>query len=122
LARALALAIVVPCVAHAAPSSPAGSPCSSPEGAHAAASAVATPSAAITLDRVIVEATRLRTVPAFDTPASTATVDLSSARSDASADVSEVLRGITGLLARDRQNLAQDTQLSIRGFGARATF
>ena len=122
LARALALAIVVPCVAHAAPSSPAGSPGSSPEGAHAAASAVATPSAAITLDRVIVEATRLRTVPAFDTPASTATVDLSSARSDASADVSEVLRGIPGLLARDRQNLAQDTQLSIRGFGARATF
>ena len=122
LARALALAIVVPCVAPAAPSSPAGSPGSSPEGAHAAASAVATPSAAITLDRVIVEATRLRTVPAFDTPASTATVDLSSARSDASADVSEVLRGIPGLLARDRQNLAQDTQLSIRGFGARATF
>ena len=26
------------------------------------------------------------------------------------------------VLARDRQNLAQDTQLSIRGFGARATF
>lgn len=75
-----------------------------------------------TLDAVVVEATRLRTVPAFDTPASTATIDLDGARSGADGDVSEVLRGIPGLLARDRQNLAQDTQLSIRGFGARATF
>ncbi|MBB6600565.1 TonB-dependent receptor [Luteimonas sp. MC1825] len=107
LARALALALVVPAVAHAAP--PA-----SPRQPEAPAPT--------TLDRVIVEDTRLRTVPAFDTPASTATVDLSGERSDASADVSEVLRGIPGLLARDRQNLAQDTQLSIRGFGARATF
>ena len=75
-----------------------------------------------TLDRVVVEATRLRTVAAFDTPASTATIDLGGERASADADVSEVLRGIPGLLARDRQNLAQDTQLSIRGFGARATF
>src|SRR5690606_29052618 len=74
------------------------------------------------LDAVVVEATRLRTVPAFDTPASTATIDLGGERASADADVSEVLRGIPGLLARDRQNLAQDTQLSIRGFGARATF
>lgn len=75
-----------------------------------------------TLDAVVVEATRLRTVPAFDTPASTATIDLEGERSTADADVSEALRGVPGLLARDRQNLAQDTQLSIRGFGARATF
>ena len=77
---------------------------------------------ATTLDRVVVEATRLRTVPAFDTPASTATLHLDRDSARADADVSEVLRGIPGLLARDRQNLAQDTQLSIRGFGARATF
>jgi iron complex outermembrane receptor protein len=32
------------------------------------------------------------------------------------------LAGVPGLLARDRQNFAQDTQLSIRGFGARSTF
>src|SRR5690606_2930989 len=50
------------------------------------------------------------------------TIDLGGERASADADVSEVLRGIPGLLARDRQNLAQDTQLSIRGFGARATF
>lgn len=77
---------------------------------------------ATTLDAVVVEATRLRTVPAFEIPASTATIDLDGERSNADGDVSEVLRGIPGLLARDRQNLAQDTQLSIRGFGARATF
>ena len=75
-----------------------------------------------TLDTVVVEATRLRTVPAFDTPASTAVIHLDGERATADADVSEALRGIPGLLARDRQNLAQDTQLSIRGFGARATF
>ena len=33
-----------------------------------------------------------------------------------------MLVGVPGLLARERQNLAQDTQLSIRGFGARSTF
>src|SRR5690606_6124029 len=77
---------------------------------------------ATTLDRVVVDATRLRAVPAFDAPASTATVGLAGDRATADADVAEVLRGIPGLLARDRQNLAQDTQLSIRGFGARATF
>src|SRR5699024_9014562 len=75
-----------------------------------------------TLDTIVVEATRLRTVPAFETPASTAVIALDHDRASADADVSEALRGIPGLLARDRQNLAQDTQLSIRGFGARATF
>ena len=80
------------------------------------------PPRATTLDPVIVEATRLRSVPAFDLPASTATIELGTARTTADGDVSEALRGVPGLLARDRQNLAQDTQLSIRGFGARATF
>ncbi|MEN1973257.1 TonB-dependent receptor [Luteimonas sp. MJ204] len=75
-----------------------------------------------TLDAIVVEATRLRSVPAFDTPASTATINLAGDISGANADVADALRGIPGLLARDRQNLAQDTQLSIRGFGSRATF
>ena len=91
-------------------------------GAASAATPGDTTADATALDRVVVEATRLRTVPAFDTPASTATLHLDRDSANASADVSEVLRGIPGLLARDRQNLAQDTQLSIRGFGARATF
>ena len=37
-------------------------------------------------------------------------------------NLSESLGGVPGLVARDRQNYAQDLQLSIRGFGARSTF
>ncbi|NLG58768.1 MAG: TonB-dependent receptor [Gammaproteobacteria bacterium] len=77
---------------------------------------------AVTLDRVVVEASRLRGVNAFDMPASATVVSLDGDASRADADVSEVLRGIPGVLARDRRNLAQDAQLSIRGFGARSTF
>ncbi len=57
----------------------------------------------------------------FDLPASFTVV---SADDDnrRGAQVSELLDGIPGLVARDRQNYAQDTQLSIRGFGARSTF
>src|ERR1044071_7238321 len=36
--------------------------------------------------------------------------------------LSEGLGGVPGLLARDRQNYAQDVQISVRGFGARSTF
>ena len=77
---------------------------------------------AVTLDRVVVQASRLRGVNAFDMPAPSTVVPLDGDAGGANADVSEVLRGIPGVLARDRHNLAQDTQLSIRGFGARATF
>lgn len=35
---------------------------------------------------------------------------------------SEILSSITGVVARNRQNHAQDEQISIRGFGARSTF
>ena len=37
-------------------------------------------------------------------------------------NISESLGGVAGLLARDRQNYAQDVQISVRGFGARSTF
>lgn len=78
--------------------------------------------AAVTLDRVVVEASRLRGVNAFDMPASATVISLQDDASRAGADVSEALEGIPGVLARNRRNLAQDTQLSIRGFGARSTF
>ncbi len=38
------------------------------------------------------------------------------------ASVSELLRRVPGVAARDRQNLAQDVQVTIRGYGARTTF
>lgn len=74
------------------------------------------------LDRVSVHATRVDRVSAFDLPASVSVVVLSPEDARANALVSEPLAGVPGLLARDRQNHAQDTQLSIRGFGSRATF
>ena len=43
-------------------------------------------------------------------------------RASSRINVSDSLQRIPGVAARDRQNLAQDVQISIRGFGARATF
>lgn len=80
------------------------------------------PSAPDLLDRVEVTAVRLQTVPEFDVPASIDTIDVDGRASRMGASVSEALDGVPGVSARERQNLAQDTQLSIRGFGARSTF
>ncbi|MDR2216604.1 MAG: TonB-dependent receptor [Nevskiaceae bacterium] len=74
------------------------------------------------LDTVEVSATRLRGVPDIDVPASVATVRMSPDDNQPQVEVTELLSGIPGVTALDRQNYAQDTQLSIRGFGARATF
>ena len=76
----------------------------------------------VTLDRIRVQATRLIGVDDFDTPASLNTLSLSEDDNSNAVNVSDALGGVPGLLARDRQNYAQDTQLSIRGFGARSTF
>ena len=43
-------------------------------------------------------------------------------RAQPGIQLSESLQRIPGVVARDRQNDAQDLQISIRGFGARATF
>ncbi|KAF1697532.1 TonB-dependent receptor family protein [Pseudoxanthomonas daejeonensis] len=72
------------------------------------------------LPRVMVTA-RIDSAPAFELPASLDAIDLVDSKR-AQVNLSEVLGGVPGVLARDRQNFAQDTQLSIRGFGARSTF
>ena len=69
-----------------------------------------------------VSATRLRSVADVDVPASVTTVQLGANGNQSETDVTEALSGLPGVTALDRQNYAQDTQLSIRGFGARATF
>ncbi|GAB2495528.1 TonB-dependent receptor family protein [Arenimonas alkanexedens] len=75
--------------------------------------------AAPTLEPVNVTAIR-REASVFDTPAA---VSVRTAPEAAPGlNLSEWLGGIPGLLARDRQNYAQDTQVSIRGFGTRASF
>lgn len=75
-----------------------------------------------TLDALQVQAARVRAVDDVDLPASLAVIDVDEDGTGRGALVSEALGGVPGLLARERQNLAQDTQLSIRGFGARSTF
>ncbi|CAH0215114.1 TonB-dependent receptor family protein [Stenotrophomonas lactitubi] len=74
------------------------------------------------LPAVQVQAARVPGVDPFALPASLDTVWIDADRTGANAQLSEALGGVPGLLARDRQNFAQDTQLSIRGFGARSTF
>ncbi|MGH8042379.1 MAG: TonB-dependent receptor family protein [Rudaea sp.] len=59
----------------------------------------------------------------FDVPASIDVVAVDTAGAyTLGVDPSEYLEGIPGLLTRNRQNYAQDEQISIRGFGARSTF
>ncbi len=74
------------------------------------------------LETVEVSATRLRGVADDDVPASVNTVRLDGDSNRPLVNVTEALVGIPGVIALDRQNYAQDTQLSIRGFGARSTF
>ncbi|WP_233151785.1 TonB-dependent receptor [Pelomonas sp. KK5] len=74
------------------------------------------------LPQVVVTATRTA-VPAFDTPASISRIGSEEIRNAHSlVNISEDLAAVPGLLARDRQNYAQDVQISVRGFGARSTF
>ncbi len=74
------------------------------------------------LDPVVVTATRT----ADDALWVPAAVDVIQARDlqrgQPLIDLSESLQRIPGVVARDRQNHAQDLQISIRGFGARSTF
>ncbi len=71
------------------------------------------------LTAVSVTATRIAQ-PSFDVPAS---IDTEPINPDAlGVNASGSLQDVPGLLARDRQNYAQDEQISVRGFGARTTF
>ncbi|HEU0196589.1 MAG TPA: TonB-dependent receptor [Nevskiaceae bacterium] len=74
------------------------------------------------LGAITTTATRVAT-PSYDVPASIDSVDGQQIREDSlGVNLSESVKGIPGLLARNRQNYAQDEQISIRGFGARTTF
>jgi len=74
------------------------------------------------LPEIVVTATR-NAQPAFDVPASVDAVATDRAGANTpGVNPSEYLGSVPGLLARNRQNYAQDEQLSIRGFGARSSF
>ena len=78
--------------------------------------------APVALDTVVVSATRGET-RAFDAPAAISAVDAQTIRSAGPlVNLSEALVRVPGLTVLNRQNYAQDLQLSIRGFGSRSTF
>jgi iron complex outermembrane receptor protein len=76
-----------------------------------------------TLPPVTISATRTEAAP-FNVPASVDVIDGARLRDAGRPELqlSESLALVPGVTARDRQNYAQDLQLSIRGFGARSTF
>ena len=74
------------------------------------------------IEPVVVTATRVAADP-FDVPASIDRVDGADIRAGRlQVNLSESLGVVPGLALQNRQNYAQDLQLSIRGFGARSSF
>lgn len=68
-----------------------------------------------------VEATRTDTTY-LQTPASVFRIDAPQVDNSSQVNLTEVVKGIPSLQIRNRENYAQDLQLSMRGFGARSTF
>ena len=58
----------------------------------------------------------------LQTPASIQKVEVAQSQSNTHVNVSELLQGVAGLQMNNRENYAQDLQISMRGFGARSTF
>ena len=80
------------------------------------------PARAQVLEEVIVSASRAE-MRSFDAPAAVQTVGREAiAGAGAQVNLSEALVRVPGLTILERQNYAQDLQVSIRGFGARAAF
>ena len=88
-----------------------------------AALCASVPAAAQDADQgVVVSATRTERRN-LEIPASIDAVDATTLREgQPKVNLSESLGGVPGLVVQNRQNYAQDLQLSIRGFGARSTF
>ncbi|MBC7983144.1 MAG: TonB-dependent receptor [Candidatus Obscuribacterales bacterium] len=93
------------------------------------AASIATLSGAIAAERsekelsaVTVTATRIEAV-SYDVPASITSVSGDSLREAAlGVNLADDIAEVPGLLARNRNNYAQDQQISIRGFGASSAF
>jgi iron complex outermembrane recepter protein len=73
------------------------------------------------LDEVVITSTRMEQ-RAFDVPAAVDSVRVVERPDALGINSSEYLGAVAGLLVRDRQTYAQEQQMSIRGFGARAQF
>lgn len=75
----------------------------------------------INLPTITVEATRTGT-GYLQTPASVFRVDAPQQPESSQVNLTEIVKGIPSLQINNRENYAQDLQLSMRGFGARSTF
>jgi len=85
-------------------------------------SALAQGEASADLSPIVVTATRVAE-SSFDVPASIDVVDRAAIRDgQLQENISESLMTVPGVSAENRQNYAQDEQLSVRGFGARSSF
>lgn len=74
------------------------------------------------LDTVVVSANRMAQTR-FDAAASIDAVEVDTLRAGSPlVNISELMGAVPGIQTRERQNYAQDLQLSVRGFGTRATF
>jgi len=74
------------------------------------------------LTDIVITATRVE-MPAFSVPASISDVPAAELRQDAlGVNLADDIGFVPGLLARNRNNYAQDQQISIRGIGANSTF
>lgn len=76
----------------------------------------------LALDSVVVTGSRIEH-DSFDLPAAVDVVDAQKiAEAGARVNASEALAGVPGINVANRQNYAQDLQISSRGFGARSAF
>lgn len=74
------------------------------------------------LKEIVVQSGRIEQKQ-FDAPASVHTIDADTLRSSGpQVNISDVLNRAPGVVALNRNNYAQDVQISIRGFGARSAF
>ncbi|XID74330.1 TonB-dependent receptor domain-containing protein [Alkanindiges sp. WGS2144] len=96
--------------------------CNLPLVVHAAETNQTTPAMTTQLPVIIIEATRTNSTQQ-QTPASVYRVDQAAIQDNQlQVNLSEALGSVPGIQVQNRQNYAQDLQLSMRGFGARSTF
>lgn len=75
----------------------------------------------VLLPTLKIEATRTDT-DWLQTPASVYRIEQNNNTNNLGVNLSETLKGVPGLQLNNRENYAQDLQISMRGFGARSTF
>lgn len=101
-------AVLAPAAAFAAPAAPAD--------------AFPPPPPQQQMDVVVISASRLEHT-SFDLPAAIDVIDATRIREgNVRVNLSEALSAVPGLVAKNRENYAQDLQISSRGFGARSAF